>query len=173
MTNKERLLAIAELSAAVGAPDFYNRVAKYDSKNAKEWKQMAMTQMVFAQGESDYNPETRGYSTLMRNTLHRGIIEVFKDQRKLDSLQGHSWNADTLFTWFLMAHMTAFRANGWMDNGVRGKDIASNTRVRDWFNGNIPMILLSFAWSYVHPDPYMSRGALMAGAARSDKPKNQ
>ena len=174
MTNKERLAAIAEMSGLVGTSEFYNRLAKYDPKNAGKWKQMVVTQMVFAQGENAYNADTKRYSTLMRITLHRGIIEVFKDQNMLDALQGHSWNPDTLFTWFLKAHMTAFRANGWLDKGVSQRDILSNTRIRDYFNGNILMMssLANVAYSYVRPDVYMTRAALIAGGCRLDASVN-
>jgi hypothetical protein len=163
MNESERIAAISKLTRMVGSQGFYFAVAVYDPKNASKWDDMAKTQWAFADGEAAYNTETRRYSELMRLTLHLGIIEVFKDAQKLERLQGHSWNPDDLFDWFMRAHLTAFRSNGWLDKGVSSLDVVSNVRGRNLVNGSIATLFGSrTALQFVFPDPYMQRAAQIA-----------
>ncbi len=101
--------AVKDLTAHVGAPDFYDTLAKYDPKCAAQWHEMAKVQREFAAAEPKYDAKTRAYSESMRLTLHAAVLQHFAAPETNHGL--------SLYDRFIALHPTAFHQNGgWVDN---------------------------------------------------------
>lgn len=106
----DRRAAVSELMAHVGQSDFYETLARHDSKAmAPKWREMAQVQRDFAAVEPQYDEVTRAYSESMRLTLHASVVQHFA----LDPRPA----AKPLYETFIELHPTAFHQNGgWVDN---------------------------------------------------------
>jgi hypothetical protein len=101
--------AVKDLIAHVGAPDFYDVLAKHDPKFAAQWHEMAKVQRQFAAAEPKYDAKTRAYSESMRLTLHAAVLQHFAVPESNHGL--------SLYDRFIALHPTAFHQNGaWVDN---------------------------------------------------------
>jgi hypothetical protein len=96
--------AIRALHKAIGADDFYARVARIDVDHAVGWMQMVEVQESFKDAESDptYDAEMRTYSASNRETLHRAMIALLESPP----------DDNTVYDAFIELHPALFRENG-------------------------------------------------------------
>lgn len=106
-----RAAAIRALHTAIGADDFYARVARIDVDHAAGWMEMVQVQASFKEAESDvaYDARMRTYSASNRETLHRAMIAL------LESPPGDI----NVYDAFVELHPALFRENGAYDLDAR------------------------------------------------------
>lgn len=106
-----RTAAIRALHSAIGADDFYARVARIDVAHADGWMQMVQVQASFKEAERDsaYDATMRTYSASNRETLHRAMIALLESPP--DDVN--------VYDAFVELHPALFRENGAYDLNAR------------------------------------------------------
>lgn len=136
----------ATLRRAVGDDMFYSIVAELDPSNFAGWIEMVSVQADFAEGEPDYDAETRTYSESMRETLHWSLVFLFENRTELARAQASSGG---VFGYFVRLHPTAFKANGACTLDPRGMaEVMFNTRSSMMSAQNIGWITVGLTQRY-------------------------
>jgi hypothetical protein len=99
-----RAASIRALHPAIGADDFYARVACIDVQHAVGWMQMVQVQASFKDAEDDptYDAKMRTYSASNRETLHRAMIALLESPP----------TDVNVYDAFVALHPALFRENG-------------------------------------------------------------
>jgi hypothetical protein len=115
-----RQASIRALHSAIGADDFYARVARIDVDHAAGWLKMVQVQASFKDAEDDptYDATMRTYSASNRETLHRAMIALLQAPP-----------ADmSVYDAFIALHPALFRENGAYElNPMQSMLVLANT----------------------------------------------
>jgi hypothetical protein len=115
-----RAAAIRALHSAIGADDFYARVARIDVDHAAGWLKMVQVQASFKDAEDDptYDAQMRTYSASNRETLHRVMIALLQSPP----------SSMSIYDAFIELHPALFRENGAYElNPMQSMLVLANT----------------------------------------------